>query len=136
MEMYSNRVQTGVLITHGVRVNLRERRGLMTLMTVAILHLAHGQARNITTFAGTGVEGNSGDGGPATSAQLRFPMGIMPVAAGGAAPTGSVVIADSYNNELRLVSSNGERRIGFVLVLERAMEWHHNAQLYTLSRGA
>ena len=63
---------------------------------------------NIATFAGNGFEGNGGNGGPATSAQLHFPMGITPVIAGGAAPAGSVIIADSYNNELRVVSSNGE----------------------------
>ena len=62
----------------------------------------------ITTFAGDGIQGNSGNGGPATSAQLHFPMGITPVGSSGAAPAGSVIIADQSNNQLRVVSAAGE----------------------------
>lgn len=36
----------------------------------------------ITTVAGTGVEGDSGDGGPATAAQLRRPNGVAADASG------------------------------------------------------
>ena len=61
----------------------------------------------ITTFAGDGIQGNSGNGGPATSAQLHFPMGITPVGSSGAAPAGSVIIADQSNNQLRVVSAAG-----------------------------
>lgn len=52
----------------------------------------------LTTVAGTlGVSGYSGDGGPATAAQLSFPQGVV------AAPDGSVYINDTVNNRTRRV---------------------------------
>ena len=56
---------------------------------------------DISTFAGTGVGGFSGDGGPATSAELNGPGGL---AVDGA---GSLYIADTSNNRVRKVSSSG-----------------------------
>lgn len=55
----------------------------------------------ITTVAGNGTAGFSGDGGPATSAQLNGPNAI---AADGA---GNIFIADFSNNRVRKVASNG-----------------------------
>jgi hypothetical protein len=55
----------------------------------------------ITTFAGTGKAGFSGDGGPATRAQLNFNRGV---AVDGA---GLVWIADSLNQRIRTVDANG-----------------------------
>jgi sugar lactone lactonase YvrE len=55
----------------------------------------------ITTFAGTGLPGFSGDGGPATSAQLTAPRGVAVDRAG------NVYIADSINHRVRKVSPNG-----------------------------
>src|SRR2546425_8832149 len=57
----------------------------------------------ISTFAGTGVAGFSGDGGPATSAQLNYPVGP------GVAVDGSdnVYIADYGNSRVRKVAPNG-----------------------------
>jgi sugar lactone lactonase YvrE len=55
----------------------------------------------ISTVAGNGTTGFSGDGGPAPSAQLAFPAGI---AVDGA---GNLFIADSANNRIRLVTPNG-----------------------------
>jgi uncharacterized protein (TIGR03437 family) len=55
----------------------------------------------ITTVAGNGVEGYSGDGGPATNASLNFPYGVT-VDAGG-----NLFIADSYNSVIRRVNSSG-----------------------------
>jgi hypothetical protein len=55
----------------------------------------------ITTVAGNGIAGFSGDGGPATSAQLYSPHGIFVDGAG------NLYIADSDNNRVRKVSSGG-----------------------------
>lgn len=54
----------------------------------------------ITTVAGTGSYGFSGDLGPATAAKLAYPWGI---AVGG--PLNSLVIADSQNNRIRMVTA-------------------------------
>ena len=55
----------------------------------------------ITSIAGTGVDGFSGDGGPATAAQLGFPIGV---AVDGA---GNVYTADGDNNRVRKVTPAG-----------------------------
>jgi len=55
----------------------------------------------ISTFAGTGVPGYSGDGGPATSAQLSGPMSVLVDGAG------FVYIADTGNNVVRMVDPAG-----------------------------
>jgi hypothetical protein len=51
----------------------------------------------ITTFAGNGVQGFLGDGGPATSASLNTPTSV-------AVHDSTVYIADSENNVIRAVS--------------------------------
>jgi hypothetical protein len=56
----------------------------------------------ITTAAGTGTAGFSGDGGPATKAQLAFPVGVAPTQANG------VLIADNGNHRIRRVSRSGK----------------------------
>jgi sugar lactone lactonase YvrE len=53
----------------------------------------------ITTVAGTGQTGSSGDGGPALAATLRFVHGITIDAAG------NLYIADSGNQRLRIVDA-------------------------------
>ena len=55
----------------------------------------------ISTFAGTGKAGFSGDGGPATRAQLNFNRGV------GVDGAGTVWIADSLNQRIRKVDANG-----------------------------
>ncbi len=55
----------------------------------------------ISTVAGTGTQGFSGDGGPATQARLNSPVGVE------FAPDGSFVISDQFNHRVRRVSPNG-----------------------------
>lgn len=55
----------------------------------------------ITTVAGTGSGGYSGDGGMATVAELFYPKGLA------ADKAGNLYIADSYNNRVRKVDTNG-----------------------------
>lgn len=55
----------------------------------------------ITTYAGSGVPGFAGDGGPATSARLNLPISITVDRAG------NLYIADQGNNRIRKVDANG-----------------------------
>jgi sugar lactone lactonase YvrE len=59
-------------------------------------------AGTITTFAGTGVTGYSGDGGAATSATLFGPAGVA------ADKLGNVYITDTYNVVIRKVNALGK----------------------------
>jgi trimeric autotransporter adhesin len=55
----------------------------------------------ISTIAGNGTAGYSGDGGPATSAELQSPVGVAVDSAG------NLYIADQGNNVIRKVATNG-----------------------------
>ncbi|MGH3913570.1 MAG: protein kinase domain-containing protein, partial [Pseudonocardiaceae bacterium] len=55
----------------------------------------------ISTVAGTGVEGYSGDGGPATQAQLGFPLALA------VDDSGNLYIADTANGRIRKVDAAG-----------------------------
>ncbi|WP_322778021.1 hypothetical protein [Frankia sp. Cas4] len=56
----------------------------------------------ITTVAGTGTEGFSGDGGPATHAQLANPSGVA------VDSTGTLYIADQGNQRVRRVATGSQ----------------------------
>ena len=55
----------------------------------------------ITTFAGTGVAGFDGDGGPAADAHLNLPYGLA------ADRHGNLYIADLGNNRIRRIGADG-----------------------------
>ena len=55
----------------------------------------------ITTFAGTGTGGFSGDGGPAVNANINYPNGLAVDAAG------NLYIADTLNCRVRKVATDG-----------------------------
>ena len=56
---------------------------------------------NISTFAGTGLNGFSGDGGAATSARLDFPSRLVVDSAG------NLYFADENNHRIRRVDTSG-----------------------------
>jgi len=56
----------------------------------------------LTTVAGTGVQGFSGDGGAATLAQMDTPAGVA------VAGDGRIFIADSHNHRIRVVTIDGK----------------------------
>ena len=58
-------------------------------------------AGTISTVAGTGKAGFSGDGGPAASAKLNFPRGV------GVDGSGHLYIADSMNQRIRKMDTTG-----------------------------
>ncbi len=63
-------------------------------------HIASMEPGNIYDVGGTGQFGFSGDGGPATSATFAIPRGIT------VATNGDLIVADSMNNRIRLISDN------------------------------
>ena len=55
----------------------------------------------IHTIAGNGVAGYSGDGGPASSAELNKPYGVLTDA------SGNIYIADNIGRRIRKINSSG-----------------------------
>ena len=55
----------------------------------------------ISTIAGTGIAGYSGDNGPATNAQLKYPWGVA------LDKYGDLYVADEYNHVIRKVTNVG-----------------------------
>jgi hypothetical protein len=55
----------------------------------------------ISTIAGIGIAGSSGDNGPATSARLNHPSGV------GVDSAGNIYVSDQYNNKIRSINPSG-----------------------------
>ena len=93
-----------------------------------VIRRVDAKTKLITTIAGTGVAGFSGDGGPATAAQLRQPHSIVFDA------QGRLLICDIGNHRVRRVDPAPERsRPGWVLasVSPRRMALHSPARRST-----
>src|SRR5256712_5835693 len=71
----------------------------LTLVVLGQVPDAWGGSGHIITVAGSGAPGLDGDGGPATSAQLRYPSSVAIDAAG------NLFIADTINNRIREVAA-------------------------------
>jgi hypothetical protein len=71
----------------------------------AVVRRVDNATRIITTFAGNGIEGDTGDNGPATKAELQNPTGL------GVDTLGTVYIADTNNSQIRQVSGGTIRRL-------------------------
>ena len=69
-----------------------------TIMLAAVLPVAAG-AQSIITYAGRGIEGNTGDGGSPIYAQIHWPTAVALDRAG------NVYFADALNNTIRKISS-------------------------------
>ena len=83
---------------HGVAVDASGNVYIADTGNNKVLKLSNGA---LTTIAGTGTGGFSGDNGPATSAQLFGPRGVA------VDSSGNVYIADYTNQRIRMVSSAG-----------------------------
>jgi hypothetical protein len=72
-----------------------------TALAATLAATAVGQSNTIDTVAGTGVDGNLGDGGPAAQAQLRSPEDVAPLLDGG------YLVADYVDRVVRKVDKEG-----------------------------
>jgi hypothetical protein len=85
-------------------VKIRSTALLITLVAALAIALPSSAAAipgDISTVAGNGTLGITGDGGPATAAELGTPRDVAPL------PGGGFLIADTDNSEIRMVSPAG-----------------------------
>jgi hypothetical protein len=80
--------------------DLQNARILVVAATAGTFYGQAMKARHIYTVAGDGTAGYSGDGGPATDAELSDPTTVAVDAAG------NLVIADNGNNRVRVVAGS------------------------------
>jgi len=74
-------------------------RSLLLLLSLSTSLIAADYT--ISTFAGTGVKGGSGDGGPATSAQIDNPFGVV------RGPDGAIWFCEYTGQRIRRVAKDG-----------------------------
>ena len=74
---------------------------MYTRLALSLLAAAFASGQTITTFAGNGTAGFSGDGGQATQSQINRVVGLAVDA------SGNIYFADEVNNRVRKVDANG-----------------------------
>jgi DNA-binding beta-propeller fold protein YncE len=89
----------GVAVDAAGNLVIADTSDLRIRFVAATTGTFYGQAMtagDIYTVAGNGSQGFSGDGGPATAATLLQPGGV-------AADAGNLVVADTFNNRIRMI---------------------------------
>jgi trimeric autotransporter adhesin len=100
---------TGVGLDAAGNVLISESFGERIRVVAAKTGSFYGQAMttgDIYTIAGNGIQGFSGDGGPATVAELNTPLRVTVDAAG------NVLISDSFNQRIRVLAVRSGRFYG------------------------
>lgn len=115
-------------------------------MTNHVVRKVDMKTKVITTFAGTGVAGYSGDGGPAAQAQFKQPHSIQ------FGPDGSLYVCDIGNNVIRRIdmqtgiistfagtgkpgaTPDGAPIAGTSLKGPRSMDFDHDGNLWLVTR--
>jgi trimeric autotransporter adhesin len=90
-----------VAVDHAGNLAIADRSNHRIRVVAALSGTFYGKAMtagHIYTVAGNGTTGFSGDGGPATAAQVANPLGVA------ASSAGNLVIADTDNSRIRLVN--------------------------------
>jgi DNA-binding beta-propeller fold protein YncE len=90
----------GVAVDHAGNLVIADTGDQRVRVVAASAGMFYGQsmtAGDIYTVAGDGIRGFSGDGRPATSAELNLPDGV-------AADGGNLVTADTTNNRIRVIA--------------------------------
>jgi streptogramin lyase len=74
----------------------------LRILATGLLLSTSALAAQISTFAGTGVKGYSGDGGPATAAQINNPFGVV------RGPDGAIYFCEYEGQVIRKVAADGK----------------------------
>ncbi len=83
------------------KLPISPRKTLLLMLVCFVASISHSSSQIITTIAGNGTIGYSGDGGPATAAELYDPVEVVPDAAG------NLYVVEWHNNTVRKINTSG-----------------------------